>query len=110
MHTTIYIYIHTHASLYINYVSPPSHVHEGVNNIQIAKFPLRAEESHKTVLFQTVLFQQYSALQWLNCIFAGRLRADCHQLYELGGATYITRVIVFRAAKFPLRAEESHRT
>ena len=24
------------------------------------------------------------ALQWPNCIFAGRLRPNCHQLYELG--------------------------
>ena len=27
------------------------------------------------------------ALQWLNWIFAGRLRAKCHQLWELGNAT-----------------------
>ena len=27
------------------------------------------------------------ALQWPNRIFAGRLRANCHQLYELGNAT-----------------------
>ena len=26
------------------------------------------------------------ALQWLNCICAGRLRANRHQLYELGHA------------------------
>ena len=26
------------------------------------------------------------ALQWLNCIFACRLRANCHQLYELRNA------------------------
>ena len=26
------------------------------------------------------------ALQWLNCIFTCRLRANCHQLYELGNA------------------------
>ena len=26
------------------------------------------------------------ALQWLHCIFARRLRADCHQLYDLGNA------------------------
>ena len=26
------------------------------------------------------------ALQWLNCIFTRRLRATCHQLYELGNA------------------------
>ena len=25
-------------------------------------------------------------LQWLNCIFTRRLRAKCHQLYELGNA------------------------
>ena len=27
------------------------------------------------------------ALQWLNCIFAGRVRANCQQFYELGNAT-----------------------
>ena len=26
------------------------------------------------------------ALQWPNCIFARRLRANCHHLYELGNA------------------------
>ena len=29
---------------------------------------------------------QVEALQWLDCIFTRRLRADCHQLYELGNA------------------------
>ena len=28
------------------------------------------------------------ALQWLNCIFTGRLRTNCHQLYELGNAKH----------------------
>ena len=28
------------------------------------------------------------ALQWLNCMFAGILRAKCHQLYELGNAKW----------------------
>ena len=27
------------------------------------------------------------ALQWTSCIFTRRLRASCHQLYELGDAT-----------------------
>ena len=29
------------------------------------------------------------ALQWLSCIFTHRLRAKCHQLYELGNANKI---------------------
>ena len=29
---------------------------------------------------------QVEAWQWLNCIFARRLRANYHQLYELGNA------------------------
>ena len=75
MYTYIYIYI---------YLQDEGALDKGKSSRYWMKIP-----SVQYSLLEGDCMMHVEAFQWLICIFTGRLRANCHQLYE--SSRFLTR-------------------